>query len=121
MQDRSRIKLTPLGAILLGLLAAGLAAGFVGSHAVQLAGFIVVVISVLLVLADRIPDRLKWWLTPPTLRKASGLAKPQPRMSRRDRELLELRARRRSAPRPPRPVTKPSQPPRDPRSPGRGA
>ncbi len=121
MNGRSRVTLTPLGAILLGLLAAGLVAGFAGSHTVQVAGFIVVVIAVLLLLADRIPERLKWWLTPPTLRKASGLTKPQPWTSRRERELLELRARQRSAPRPGRPVPKRSETPTRRRSPGRGA
>lgn len=121
MQGRSRVRLTPLGAILLGLLALGLVAGFVGSHTVQVAGFIVVVLAVLLLLADRIPARLKWWLTPPTLRKASGLTKPEPWTSRRERELLELRARQRNAPRAPRRGTRPAEPRREPRSPGRGA
>ncbi len=115
------VRLTPLGAILLGLLAAGLVAGFAGSHAVQVAGFVVVVIAVLLLLADRIPARMKWWLTPPTLRKASGLTKPEPWTSRRERELLELRARRRNAPPATRRAGKPPEPPREPRSPGRGA
>ena len=120
MKGRSRVTLTPLGAILLGLLAAGLVAGFVGSHTVQVAGFVVVVVAVLLLLADRIPARLKWWLTPPTLRKASGLTKPEPLTSRRERELLELRASRRRVP----PATrrrKAPEPPQEPRSPGRGA
>jgi hypothetical protein len=121
MKRRSRATLTPLGAILLGLLAAGLVAGFVGSHTVQVAGFVVVVTAVLLLLADRIPARMKWWLTPPTLRKASGLTKPEPWTSRRERELLELRARRRSAPRPgPRAPTSPEARPKR-RTPGRGA
>ena len=121
MKGRSRVTLTPLGAILLGLLAAGLVAGFVGSHTVQVVGFAVVLIAVLLLLADRIPARLKWWLTPPTLRKASGLTKPEPWSSRRERELLELRARRRNVPRRTRPVPKPPETPPEPRSPGRGA
>jgi hypothetical protein len=107
--------------MLLGLLAAGLVAGLVGSHAVQVAGFIVVVIAVLLLVADRIPARLKWWLTPPTLRKASGLSKPEPWTSRRERELLELRARKRSAHRAPRRVKEPVEPAREPPPPGRGA
>jgi len=81
----------------------------------------VVVIALLLLLADRIPSRLKWWLTPPTLRKASGLTKPEAWTSRRERELLELRARRRSAPRPrPRAPTSPEPRPKR-RTPGRGA
>jgi hypothetical protein len=121
MNGRSRATLTPLGAILLGLLAAGLVAGFVGSHTVQTAGFVVVVIAVLLLLADRIPTRLKWWLTPPTLRKASGLTKPQPWTSRRERELLELRARQRSAPRAGRRAPTPPEPRPEHRTPGRGA
>ena len=121
MKGRSRVTLTPLGAILLGLLAAGLVAGFVGSHTVQVAGFVVVLIAVLLLLADRIPARLKWWLTPPTLRKASGLTKPEPWTSRRERELLELRARQRSAHRTPSRANEPAERSPDPRTPGRGA
>ncbi len=121
MMGRSRVRLTPLGAILLGLLAAGLVAVFLGSHTVQVAGFVVVVIAALLLLADRIPERLKWWLTPPTLRKASGLTKPEPWTSHRERELLELRARRRNAPPPRRPTRKPPETPPERRSPGRGA
>ena len=122
MNGRSRARLTPLGAILLGLLAVGLVAGFAGSHTVQVAGFIVVVIAVLLLLADRIPARMKWWLTPPTLRKASGLTKPEPWVSRRERELLELQ--RAAAERPASGSSAADQPPEsppEPRAPGRGA
>lgn len=121
MNGRSRARLTPLGAILLGLLAVGLVAGFAGSHTVQVAGFIVVVIAVLLLLADRIPARLQWWLTPPTLRKASGLTKPQPWVSRRERELLELHARQRNAPRPGSSAPTPPESRPERRAPGRGA
>ena len=74
-----------------------------------------VVIAVLLLLADRIPARLKWWLTPPTLRKASGLTKPEPWTSRRERELLELLRAGETLP----PATRRAgEPPETPREPG---
>jgi hypothetical protein len=77
MEHRSRPRLTPFGAIVLGALVLGLVALFAASHVVQTIGFVVVVVMVLILLADRIPERLKWLLTPPQLRKAAGISRPE--------------------------------------------
>ncbi len=52
-----RARLTPLGAVLLGLAAAGIVAVIVGSTAVQAIGLLVVVLVVLFVAADQLPLR----------------------------------------------------------------
>jgi hypothetical protein len=77
MEHRSRPRLTPFGAIVLGALVLGLVALFAASHVVQTIGFTVVVVMILILLADRIPERLKWFLTPPQLRKAAGITRPE--------------------------------------------
>lgn len=50
-----RARLTPVGAVLLGLLAASMVAVFVGSRTLQALGFVVIVVIVLILLADQLP------------------------------------------------------------------
>lgn len=50
-----RVRLTPLGAAIIGLLAAAIVALIVGSHTLQAVGFVVALIVVLVLVADNLP------------------------------------------------------------------
>ncbi len=50
-----RVRLTPLGAAIIGLLAAGVVALIVGSRTLQAVGFVVALIVVLVLVADNLP------------------------------------------------------------------
>ncbi len=52
---KGRTRLTPLGAILLILLALSIIAVFAGSHGLQAAGFIVGVLVLLVIIGDQLP------------------------------------------------------------------
>jgi hypothetical protein len=50
-----RTRLTPLGAVLILLLLASIAALFLGSKGLQAAGFVVALIVIIVLIADRLP------------------------------------------------------------------
>lgn len=52
---RPHVRLTPVGAVLLVLLLASLIALFVGSSTLQAIGFVVALIVILVMIADRLP------------------------------------------------------------------
>jgi hypothetical protein len=52
---KAHAKLTPIGAMLLALLALSLVAVFVGSSTLQAIGFVVALIVILVLIADRLP------------------------------------------------------------------
>jgi hypothetical protein len=51
----AHVKLTPIGAVLLGLLVLALVALFVGSSTLQAIGFVVALIVILVLIGDRLP------------------------------------------------------------------
>jgi uncharacterized membrane protein len=53
--QNGRVRLTGLGAALLGLLLAAILAVLIGSQTVQAIGFVVIVIVVLVIAGDRLP------------------------------------------------------------------
>jgi len=52
---KGNVRLTPVGAVLLVVLAAAIVAVLVGSKGLQAAGFIIIVIIALVLVADRLP------------------------------------------------------------------
>jgi hypothetical protein len=52
---KAHAKLTPTGAVLLAILALSLVAVFVGSRTLQAIGFVVALIVILVLVADRLP------------------------------------------------------------------
>jgi hypothetical protein len=52
---KAHAKLTPIGAVLLALLALSLVAVFIGSSTLQAVGFVVALIVILVLVADRLP------------------------------------------------------------------
>jgi uncharacterized membrane protein (UPF0136 family) len=52
-------RLTPVGAVLLGLLVAGVVAAIIGSRAVQAIGLIVAILVALVLLVDLAPRTIK--------------------------------------------------------------
>jgi hypothetical protein len=59
-----RARLTPVGAVLLGLLVAAIVALFVGSKVLQTLGFIVIVLVVLVLVGDQLPRLRVFGKTP---------------------------------------------------------
>ncbi|HUO73286.1 MAG TPA: hypothetical protein VMU39_21125 [Solirubrobacteraceae bacterium] len=56
---KRRVRLTPIGAILIGLLVAGIVGLLVGSHTLQAVGFVVVLIVLLLLVAENLPRSIR--------------------------------------------------------------
>ena len=52
---KAQVKLTPLGAVLIALLVIALVALFVGSSTLQGAGFVVALIVIIVMIADKLP------------------------------------------------------------------
>ncbi len=73
MREHPRARLTTFGAIVFGTLALAIVAIFVGSHTLQLIGFIVAVLMVLLLVADRIPQSLKIMPVRSAVRRAARM------------------------------------------------
>jgi hypothetical protein len=58
-----RVRLTPLGAVLLVVLVASLLALFLGPRGVQAVGFTVATIVVLILIGEELPRRMRlWWV-----------------------------------------------------------
>jgi hypothetical protein len=52
---KNQIRLTPIGAVLLAMLVLSLVAVFLGSSTLQAIGFVVALIVILILIADRLP------------------------------------------------------------------
>jgi hypothetical protein len=83
-----RTRLTPLGGVLLVLLALAIAAVLFGSRVLQTVGFIVIVVAVLVILGDQLP-RLRFFGRSPSD------VLPTPEKDERARELAARRQQQR--------------------------
>jgi hypothetical protein len=83
-----RTRLTPLGGVILVLLALAIAAVLFGSRALQTVGFIVIVVAVIVIVGDQLP-RLRFFGRSPSD------VLPTPEEDQRARELAARRQRQR--------------------------
>jgi hypothetical protein len=79
-----RTRLTPVGAVLLGLLALSIVAVIAGSRTLQAIGFVLIVLIVLLLIAEKLPRMRLFGKGPADTLPTPDSPRPSSRRRRRD-------------------------------------